>query len=156
MRANPVTQTTITLNWTKAALALRYEVNGGALTAWTNAGDVALYQFTGLTANTQYTLQVRAFVTQASAAASVMVKTLPNAPTSPTTSDISGNSIKLSWTASVGGADSYEVSSDGSTWVDSGSDTEHIFTGLTVNTAYTLWVRAKNISGVSAAVSAAS
>ncbi|MDE2651034.1 MAG: fibronectin type III domain-containing protein, partial [Chloroflexota bacterium] len=158
LRAAPITQTAITLNWTKPAGAIGFQVNGGALTAWTNAGDVSLYQFTGLTANTSYTLQVRAQNSDGdSAAVSTTVKTLPNAPTSPTTSKITVSGVKLSWTASVGGADSYEVSSDGGTsWADSGSDTEHSFTGLTANTVYTLQVRAKNISGVSAAVSAAS
>ena len=137
--------------------AAGYQVNGGALSGWTTLGDVATYTFTGLTANTQYTLQARALDRGVPSAASpATAKTLPNAPTSPTTSEITVNSIKLSWTASVGGADSYEVSSDGTTWVDSGSDTEHVFTGLMPSTAYTLQVRAKNVSGVSAAVSAAS
>ena len=152
-----ITQTAITLNWTKQAGASGYQVNGGVLSDWTNAGDVATYTFTSLTANTQYTLQVRALNRGGnSAAVSSDAKTLPNAPTSPATSEITNNSIKLSWTASIVGADSYEVSADGSTWVDSGgSDTEHAFTGLDADTAYTLQVRAKNSSGVSAAVSVA-
>ncbi len=152
-----ITQTAITLNWTKHAEATGYQVNGGTLSAWTNAGDVATYEFTGLSANTQYTLQVRAQNQGGnSSAVSTATKTLPNAPTSPSTSAITNNSIKLSWTASVGGADSYEVSSDSSTWVDSGgSDTEHTFSGLDADTAYTLQVRAKNSAGVSTAVSVA-
>ncbi len=152
-----ITQTAITLNWIKVASATSYEVMGGTVNSWTDVGDVALYEFTGLSANSQYTLQVRAISGGGpSGASSATGKTLPNAPTSPSTSEITVSSIKLTWTASVGGADSYEVSSDGSTWVDSGSDTEHVFSGLLHSTAYTLQVRARNVSGVSAAVSAAS
>ena len=153
-----ITTSAITLSWTKSTGADSYEVNGGVLSGWTALGDVASYQFTGLSADTQYTLQVRAKNTSGtSAAASVSASTIsavPNAPTGLTTSGITTTSITLSWTASTGGTVTrYEVSTDGSAWTDSGSDTTHTFSGLTANTQYTLRVRAVGGGGNSAVAS---
>ena len=153
-----ITTSAITLSWTKSTGADSYEVNGGVLSGWTALGDVASYQFTGLSAGTQYTLQVRAKNTSGtSAAASVSASTIsavPNAPTGLTTSGITTTSITLSWTASTGGTVTrYEVSTDGSAWTDSGSDTTHTFSGLTANTQYTLRVRAVGGGGNSAVAS---
>ncbi|MCY4248169.1 MAG: fibronectin type III domain-containing protein, partial [Chloroflexi bacterium] len=123
-----ITQTAITLNWTKLTGATTsYEVNGGALTEWTDVGDVATYTFTGLTADTAYTLQVRASNNGGdSAAASVSARTLvglpaaPDAPTSLTTSGISQTAITLNWTKSAG-ATTYEVNGGAlNSWTDAG------------------------------------
>ena len=153
-----ITASSITLSWTASAGgADTYEVSTDG-SVWTDAGGGDTeHVFSGLSANTSYTLQARAKNGSGATAAvsATAVKTLPAAPTSPTTSAISASSITLSWTASAGGADTYEVSTDGSVWTDAGGgDTEHVFSGLSANTSYTLQARAKNASGATAAVSA--
>ena len=154
-----ITATSITLSWTASVGgADTYEVSSDGGTNWIDSTSAdTSHSFSGLSANTAYTLQVRAKNASGATAAvsAAAVKTLPAAPTSPTTSAISASSITLSWTASAGGADTYEVSTDGSVWTDAGGgDTEHVFSGLSANTSYTLQVRAKNDSGATAAVSA--
>ena len=156
-----VTASSITLTWTAGTGVVdTYEVSSDGGTNWIDSTSAdTSHSFSGLSANTAYTLQVRAKnrAGDSSAASAASVKTLPNAPTSPTTSSITATSITLSWTASAGGADTYEVSTDGSVWTDAGGgDTEHVFSGLSANTAYTLQVRAKNASGASPAASAPS
>ncbi|MCY4248000.1 MAG: fibronectin type III domain-containing protein, partial [Chloroflexi bacterium] len=151
-----ITQTAITLNWTKSATATSYEVNGGALTQWTDVGDVATYTFTGLTADTAYTLQVRATNPGGdSAAVSLAARTLvnpPAAPTSLTTSGITQTAITLSWTKSAG-ATSYDVQGGAlSSWTDVGDVATYQFTGLTADTPQSLLVRASNAGGDSGAV----
>ena len=161
LSTSSITTSAITLSWTKSTGADSYEVNGGVLSGWTDVGDVATYQFTGLSADTQYTLQVRAKNTGGtSATASVSARSrgaapAPNAPTSLQTSGITQTAITLSWTASTGGTVTrYEVSTNGTTWTDSGSDTTHTFSSLTANTQYTLRVRAVGAGGTSAVASA--
>ncbi|MDE2821317.1 MAG: fibronectin type III domain-containing protein, partial [Chloroflexota bacterium] len=149
----------ITLSWAAGSgVTDSYEVSTNG-SDWTDSGDDTEHVFGSLDANTAYTLRVRAKnrVGTSGAVSAAAVKTLPNPPSAPTTSAISASGITLSWTASEDGAETYEVSKDGTNWIDSGgTDTTHIFTGLDANTAYTLQVRAKNASGVSSAVSAAS
>ena len=160
--ATATSASSITLSWTASTGAVdTYEASKDG-TNWVDAGgDDTEYVFTGLDANTAYTLQVRAVnrVGTSGAVSAAAVTTFPAAapaaPGSPTTSAVSASSITLSWTASTGLVDTYEVSSNGTDWVDAGDDTEHIFTGLSANTSYTLQVRAKNRAGNSAAVSAA-
>ena len=159
LQTSAITQTAITLGWTKSAGATSYEVNGGALSGWTDAGDVATYTFTGLTANTQYSLQVRAKNTDGlSAAASSAARTQAAqpaslaAPTNVSTSGITQSSIVLSWTKSKG-ASSYEVNGGTlSGWTDVGDVATYTFSGLSADTEYSVSVRAKNSQSTSAAV----
>ncbi len=159
-----ITASSITLTWTASSGVVdTYEVSSDGGTTWVDAGGTdTTHSFTGLDANTAYVLQVRArnAIGASSAASATSVTTLPSAvpgvPGSPTTSAITASSITLTWTASSGVVDTYEVSTDGSAWTDAGSDLEHVFSSLTANTAYTLQVRGKNRAGVSAAASAAS
>ena len=73
-----ITPNSITLIWTKSAGASLYRVRKSASDSYTHAGDVATYTFTGLAADTQYTLEVVARNSQfQSAAASITVSTLP-------------------------------------------------------------------------------
>ena len=46
------------MNWTKSSGATAYKVRAGTTGSFTTLGDVSSYEFTGLSANTQYTLQV--------------------------------------------------------------------------------------------------
>ncbi len=152
-----ITQTAITLNWTKETAAASYEVQGGSHSSWHDVGDVATYEFTGLTADTQYTLKVRSKNSQTtSTGVSVSASTLPNAPAAPTslqTSGISQTGITLTWTKSAG-ATAYKVRKDsGDSWTALGDVATYSFTGLTAGTSYDLEVSATNTGGDSAAAS---
>ncbi|MDE2857021.1 MAG: fibronectin type III domain-containing protein [Chloroflexota bacterium] len=156
-----ISKTSITLTWTASSGVVdTYEVSSDGGDTWVDAGSDLEHIFSGLTANTAYTLQVRGknaigvSAAASAASATTLPSAAPGAPGSPATSAITANSIKLTWTASSGVVDSYEVSTDGNDWTDAGSDLEHIFSGLDANTAYTLRVRGKNRTGVSAAASA--
>ncbi|MCE2471755.1 MAG: hypothetical protein J4G18_07625 [Anaerolineae bacterium] len=100
-----ITQTGITLSWTKSTSATAYKVRKDSGDSWT-------VLVTGLTANTEYDLEVLASNASGdSAAASVTVSTLPNAPAAPTslsTSGITQTGVTLSWTKSTG-ATAYKV-----------------------------------------------
>ncbi|MDE2946147.1 MAG: fibronectin type III domain-containing protein [Chloroflexota bacterium] len=151
-----ITQTAITLTWSAAARAVSYEVQGGTHTSWHSVGAALTYEFTGLTADTAYTLKVRAKNTggvSAEATTSPGPRTLPNAPPAPaglTTSGITQSAITLTWSAAAR-AVSYEVQGGTHTsWHSVGAALTYEFTGLTADTAYTLKVRAKNTGGVSA------
>ncbi len=158
-----ITQTAITLNWSKSSGATSYDVKLSTANSWTALGDVATYTFSGLSANTQYTLQVRAKNSGgASTSASASARTLaaqPAAlasPTSVTTSGITQTSITLNWSKSSG-ATSYEVRGGAlNAWTDAGDVATYAFSGLSADTQYTLQVRAKNSQRTSGAVSASS
>lgn len=114
------------------------------------------YMVTGLTANTAYTLFVRArdAAGNTSQSNTLSVTTLADtqAPTTPTLSSPSKTStdISLSWTAStdnvgVSGYDVYvnNVKNNGSNL----TGTSYTVTGLSANTAYSLFVRARDAAG---------
>ena len=151
-----ITQTAARLNWTKSSGATSYEVNGGALSQWTDVGDVATYTFGSLTANTTYNLRVRA-VNRAgnSGAAAFSASTLPNIPAAPTGLAASAHTqtaITLGWTKSPG-ATAYKVQVDSGAVTTLGDVATHTFSGLTTDTAYTLKVIASNAGGDSSATS---
>ena len=157
------TSASLTLSWTSApSNKTTYEVKLGAsgtvatvaATGHTfttrGTGDKVAsdlnHTFTDLTGSTEYTLYVRAKNSGG---------TSPWSSISATTSLAAPNSLSalrsltLSW-GSVPGATSYEVkqgASGAATTVSSG--TSHTFTGLTENTSYTFYVRAKTSNGVS-------
>ncbi len=167
-----ITQTSITLNWSKSSGATSYEVNGGALTGWTDVGDVASYTFTGLTADSPYTVSVRAKNSQTtSPAIDVNSRTLPNPPDPPARVEAEDsqqqNSVDVDWPASAR-ASSYEIRGSESSdqpgsqavpvrslgdWMDVGNVNSYVITGLKPGMDYTFEVRAKNAGGVSDAVS---
>ena len=157
LSTSSITQTAITLNWTKSSGASGYDVRGGTHTAWTNAGDVATYAFSGLTANTQYSLEVRAKNSAGStAAASVASRTLAAqglaSPSGVATSGITTTSITLNWTK-VSAATTYEVNGGALTgWTDAGDVATYTFSGLSADSFYNLQVRAKNATLTSPAV----
>ncbi len=150
--ASSITQTAITITWTKSTGATTYEVNGGVLSGWTDAGDVATYTFTGLSAGTGYSLEVRAKnASGETAAPAVSGTTVPAAPTGVAASGITQSAITLGWTKSTG-ATGYEVSGGTLTgWHVVGDVAAYTFTGLSADTEYSLEVRAKNASGTTAA-----
>ncbi|MCY4106199.1 MAG: fibronectin type III domain-containing protein [Chloroflexi bacterium] len=83
------TASEITLYWQLSPGATRYEVRGGNLTAWTDAGAfsgvVGQYTFRGLSADSEYSLSVRAVnAGGASSPASVRGRTAPLPTATPT------------------------------------------------------------------------
>ena len=124
-----------------------------------NAGRARRFQ--NLSVNTTYTLRIRAVAQTGlnesiGAAASIDVTTAATdvgIPSNLQIAEATHNSLKLTWTASSGTVSSYEVSTDGDNWVDSGNDTEHVFSALNLLTTYRLRVRAKNGNDVSCVAS---
>ena len=80
-----IAQTEITLHWTGSVGATDYEVQGGTHSNWTHIGAVTQYAFGGLTADTEYSLRVRARNEGgASPPASHHARTLPVPTATPT------------------------------------------------------------------------
>ena len=152
---NGISQNSIIITWTKSSdtTVSSYEVQGGTHSNWRDVGNVATYTFTGLSADTQYTLQLRAKKGQmTSTAVSISRRTLPNPPAMPAGAQAGGatvSSITLSWTQ-ASDASSYEVRGGAhSDWHDVGNVGSYTFTGLDPGTSYKLEVRAKNTGGES-------
>ena len=141
------TASSITLSWTAVTGASGYEVkrSPGSETPTTVAG--ASYTFNDLTADTAYTLSVRARNGSGTSEWSNVAKTTDPAAPSNLSATATSTSITLSWDA-VTGATSYDVKL-GTTETAAPSGTSHTFPNLTANTAYTLSVRARNSSGAS-------
>ena len=158
------TGTSLTLSWDVAALwdpvgnvAVHYEVKLGADGETTTVSSGTSYTFTGLAANTSYTLYVRTNYADSpkfqgtsgyigSSWSSISATTLTAGP-SGLSATATSTSLTLSWTVATG-ATGYEVklgASGAATTVPSG--TSHTFSNLTTNTSYTLYVRAKDSGG---------
>ena len=141
------TSTSITLSWTADILADRYGVKRGASGSETGTSRTS-YTFSGLTANTGYTLYVRAKTPAGSSPwASLAVRTAPASP-SGLSAAATSSSLTLTWSA-VSGATSYEVKRGSSGSVTRVTSRSRRFTGLSANTSYTLYVRARNSGGAS-------
>ena len=143
------TSTSLTLSWTVATGATGYEVKLGASGAATTVPSGTSHTFSNLTTNTSYTLYVRAKDSGGNSGWSSISATTLTAGPSGLSATAFDTVLTLFWDA-VAGATSYEVKvgvSGAATTVSSG--TGHTFSSLTANTAYTLYVRAKNSGGVS-------
>jgi hypothetical protein len=115
---------------------------------------VLTHTFTGLTPDTAYTLEVRAYNTFGDSAWTSVAGTTAGPPDTPTgltvTASPDGLELELDWAAATGGPTGYDVRIDGGAAADVGNVLTHTFTGLTPGTAYTLEVRAYNAAGDSA------
>ena len=142
------TAATLTLSWSAASGATGYDVRLGADSPALSASGTS-HTFSGLTAGATYTLELRArYAGGVSDWISLTAATAPAAP-SGLSATATSTSITLSWDAAAGAA-SYDVKQGATgtaTAVSSG--TSHMFSGLTANTAYTLYARAKNSGGAS-------
>ncbi len=130
-----------------ASYQLRYATSSGGGT-WATASSP--HTITGLSPGTSYYVGVRAKdasgnegpVTEATQTTLTL-----NAPTSVTFSEVSTNSLKVSWT-NVTGAASYQVrygtSSGGGLWET--ADSPHTITGLSPTTPYYVGVRGRDSS----------
>ena len=154
--SSAVTDTTAIVSWAATARVAfyQYRINKGSWTTHTRT-SVSL---TRLTPATSYVIDVRGvndsgaglFGTTTLVTDSTAVS-VPHQPTN-LLIDVGSTTASVSWTAASGGAtaDSFEwrLGTTG-VWTSTGSDTTALLTGLTVNTSYTLQVRARGQSGAS-------
>lgn len=131
-----------------------YSTNGSTWTALSPADAITPVTITGLTANTAYTLYLRAVNAGGSGTASsgVSATTLAGAPTGLSTTSTTTTTATIAFTAPSGTATitNYEFSTNGSTWTalsPADAVTPVTVTGLTANTAYTIYLRAVNAGG---------
>ena len=139
--ASNVTQTGATVTWNGTASSYEVRLAGGTAETVTTTNKT----FTGLTAGTAYTVEVRAvcessnssWVSTSFTTQSSQVEPC-DAPTALTASNITETSAEVTWN---GTASSYEVRLAGGT-AETVTTTSKTFTGLTAGTAYTVEVRA--------------
>lgn len=161
LSSSNVGQAAATLTWsasTDNVGVTAYEVTKDG-TTWTNAGNVTSYTFTGLTASTTYTLQVRALdaAGNRSAASSLQVttsaatdSTAPTMAGSITTSAVTSSGFTMTYSAGSDnvGVSRYEVSVDGgTTWIVNGTNLSYAATGKAASTTYQLRVRCFDAAG---------
>jgi chitodextrinase len=172
--ASNITSTSATLTWTAATPGSNpiaaYDVyrvgTPDAVVASTTGALTATV--TGLTASTAYTFFVRARDTSGTSGAASpnrAVTTLagptpPGAPGQPTASSITPTAVTLTWTAAAPGAnpiagyDVYRVAVPDVVVASTTTALTTTVTGLSPATSYTFYVRARDNTGVSGAVSA--
>ena len=141
LAVNNITQTSAEVSWNGTATGYEVRLNGGTPESVTATSKT----FTGLTAGTAYTVEVRA-VCESSQSAWVSTSFTTteaqvdpcDAPTALTASNITQTSAEVSWN---GTASSYEVRLNSGT-PETVTATSKTLTGLTAGTAYTVEVRA--------------
>ena len=162
------TSTTITLSWSAVTGATGYDVKQGATGTETAVSSGTSYTFSNLTASTEYTLYVRA--RNSAGVSDWKSLSATTAPAQPSGLNVMSSStgLTLSWNI-VDGATGYDVKQGatgtvtsvaavarrkievglgtGLTMTATVSGVSHVFTDLTSNTAYTLYVRTKNSGG---------
>ena len=165
--ASNITETTVILTWTGASdnvAVTHYRIyNNGFLLANTS-GNVTNYLVTGLTADTLYNLTVRAIDAadnESNTSNTAVFSTNPSVvldtqnPTTPfnlVTSNITENSVYLTWTAStdnvsVAGYYIYKVNNGVSILATTGVVNSYTLTGLTDSTPYSILIRAFDAAG---------
>ena len=153
------TSTTIVVDWADVSGAtgytVRHQESGDASTETTVTTTASEYTMTSLSVNTEYSVEVRADVTGGNSAYSTAVTatTLLSTPSSVTLSPTS-TTIVVDW-ADVSGATGYTVrhqESGDSTTETTATTTasEYTITSLSVNTEYSVEVRADVTGGNSA------
>ena len=152
LTASNITETSAEVTWNGTASSYEVRLAGGTAETVTTTSKT----FTGLTAGTAYTVEVRAvcessnssWVSTSFTTQSSQVEPC-DAPTALTASNITETSAEVTWN---GTASSYEVRLAGGT-AETVTTTSKTFTGLTAGTAYTVEVRAVCESSQSAWVS---
>ncbi|XP_066295292.1 fibronectin-like [Branchiostoma lanceolatum] len=150
-----VSATSIKITWTAAAggkdsYIIIISPDSGVTnpTGNVNDGDTLEYTFTGLTAGTLYTINV---ITVSggvnSAARTEQQRTTVGQPgvINIAPSEVTENSIRITWTAAPGTKDSYSIDISPTGSVNDGETLEYSFDSLTAGTLYTISVTA--ISG---------
>ena len=141
LTASNITETSATVSWNGTASSYEVRLAGGTAETVSTTSKT----FTGLTAGTAYTVEVRAVCESGNSSWVSTSFTTQNAqvdpcdaPTGLTASNVTETSATVSWT---GTASSYEVRLAGGT-AETVTTTSKTFTGLTAGTAYTVEVRA--------------
>ena len=142
LTANNITETTANITWNGTASTYEFKLNGGTAETLTTTTK----SLTGLTANTAYTVEVRAICEdQQSAWVTTNFTTLEeivtpepcDAPTNLSASNITETTAEITWT---GTAEAYEFKLN-SGEAETLTATTKALTGLTPETAYTVEVR---------------
>jgi chitodextrinase len=149
--------TSATASWSAATdnvgvTGYEYRLNSGS---WQSLGNVLTVNLTGLSASTSYTFQVRAkdAASNTGPASSGTFTTpdtaAPSAPGTPTFSSITKTSATASWSAATDnvGVTGYEYRLNGGAWQALGNVLSVNLSGLSVGTAYTFEVRARDAAG---------
>ena len=152
LTASNITETSAEVTWNGTASSYEVRLAGGTAETVTTTSKT----FTGLTAGTAYTVEVRAvcesgnssWVSTSFTTQSSQVEPC-DAPTALTASNVTQTEATVTWN---GTASSYEVRLAGGT-AETVTTTSKTFTGLTAGTAYTVEVRAVCESSQSAWVS---
>ncbi|MBO5844888.1 MAG: fibronectin type III domain-containing protein, partial [Bacteroidales bacterium] len=145
LAANNITETTADITWNGTASTYEFKLNGGTAETLTTTSKA----LTGLTANTAYTVEVRAVCEDAESDwVTTTFTTLAeqggedpepcDAPTNLTANNITETTANITWN---GTASTYEFKLNGGT-AETLTTTTKALTGLTANTAYTVEVRA--------------
>ena len=145
LAASNITQTSADITWNGTASTYEFKLNGGTAETLTTTSKA----LTGLTANTAYTVEVRAvcedaesdWVTTTFTTLAEQGGTDPepcDAPTNLTANNITETTANITWN---GTASTYEFKLNGGT-AETLTTTTKALTGLTANTAYTVEVRA--------------
>ena len=139
----------------------RYRIGSGTWSGWTRTGTDRTHTFTGLTANTLYTLEARAIGTAdsagnaAGAAAAKQQRTQQAGLAAPTGGLLKArNTFLRIWISAVAGAPVYQYrykKSGTTSWSDWAStpapSRQDTITGLTANTTYNIEVQACKTGG---------
>ncbi|MEE0266417.1 MAG: fibronectin type III domain-containing protein [Bacteroidales bacterium] len=146
LSASNITETSADITWNGTASTYEFKLNGGAAETLTTTTKT----LTGLTANTAYTVEVRAvcedaesdWVTTTFTTLEEQGGTDPepepcDAPTNLSANNITETSAEITWN---GTASTYEIKLNGGT-AETLTTTTKALTGLTPNTAYTVEVR---------------
>jgi chitodextrinase len=152
-----VTENSATLNWSVSADNVGvtgYKVFLDGDLAGTSANTS--FDFSGLSADTQYMASVQAFDAAGNTSGSAMISftTLvidneaPTAPSNVTASDITENSARIDWGVSTDnvGVERYNIAVDGA-FLGSTTTTTFNITGLVALTTYNVEVRAEDAAG---------
>lgn len=165
LSASNVTETSFTLSWNASTDNIGvtgYDIyqDGSFLASTSNTS----YDVTGLSASTTYAYYVKAKdaagnVSAASNTLEVTTDTPPDteAPTAPSnlsSSNVTENSVDLSWNASTDnvGVTGYDIYKNGS-YLANTSSTNYTVAGLSASTTYEFYVKAKDAAGNISAVS---
>ncbi|MFP4024984.1 MAG: GEVED domain-containing protein [Thiohalospira sp.] len=159
LSASNITENSFTLSWnasTDNVGVTGYDIyQDGSFLASTSSTS---YDVTGLSASTTYEYYVKA--KDAAGNESVASNTLevttdtppdteaPTAPSNLSSSNVTENSVDLSWTASTDnvGVTGYDIYKDGS-YLANTSSTNYTVTGLSASTTYEFYVKAKDAAG---------
>jgi hypothetical protein len=146
LSASNITETSADITWNGTALTYEFKLNGGTAETLTTTTKA----LTGLTANTAYTVEVRAvcedaesdWVTTTFTTLQEQGGTDPepepcDAPTNLSANNITETTAEITWN---GTASTYEFKLNGGT-AETLTTTTKALTGLTPNTAYTVEVR---------------